>query len=1141
MKSGPRNNQPMPQGTGEAIRCSSCGYENPPEGRFCGECGAKLTRACPECGRESPAGQRFCGGCGQQLRAEAPQTQPPPESTVPDHLAAKIRAGAGALEGERKQVTVLFADVVGSMELASRTDPEAWRAIMKRLFSLSCDAVHRYEGTVDKFTGDGMMAIFGAPIAHEDHARRACYAALELQEALAAYAAELRVEQSLELAIRIGLNSGEVVVGMIGDDLEMDYTAIGHTVGLAERAEQLAEPGKTYLTEHTAALVEGYLELTDLGEFEPKGAGGPLRIYDLASRGEATGRVEAHRRRGLSHFVGRESEMGALEEAREQALAGQGQVVGVVGEAGVGKSRLCYEFAERCRERGMPVYHVAAQAHAKSVPLAPVLALLRNFFAIGERDPDRLARQRIEEAATALDPGLGEELPLLFELLAVADPERPAERMAPEARQRRLLALLRRLARAQSAQQPGLIVFEDLHWLDPASEAYLANHVEALQGTQSMLLVDFRPEYRTAWMSRSYYRQLALTPLGAEASEQMLAELLGSDPSLDGLAELIAERSEGNPFFIEEIVQAQVEEGSLTGERGAYRLVGPIEQVSVPASVQAVLAARIDRLSERDKAVLGAAAVIGREFSQPILEPVAGLPPDELEEALRELASAEFVYLGELTPEPIYLFKHALTQEVAYGSQLEERRRALHAKAAEAIASTNPERLEERAALIADHWEAAGEQLEAARWHARAAAWAGTGDPAAAFSHWQRVRKLADELPESRESAGLGLAASNFLLAFGWRLGIGREQAERLFGEGERIAAQAGDRTAQGLLLVNYSNIKVLNDGRLGEAARLARQAVALAEEAGDAALYVALASLSLHPVTVIGEIRESIAVADRAIELAGGDPTVGAGLGIACPYAFCVGYKGMDLAFLGEVEEAGRQIARGREIATEQGDAEVLGWTHQWSCFHSYYLGEPGTALGHARRAVEIGERIGDWFARSWDWLFLGVAEVMREDWQAALEALERSREICREERTAVEAEPWRLGFLAEAHLGLGEAMRAREAAGEGVAIARAQGNVLGEIVASLAQARVLLGADGSDARAEIEAVLARALELIRRTGMRAYEPHVHLVLAELVRQSGDETVWREKLSEAQRLFTEIGASGYAERTATQLAVATS
>jgi class 3 adenylate cyclase/tetratricopeptide (TPR) repeat protein len=1060
---------------------------------------------------------------------------------APETLAEKIANARPAIEGERKQITVLFVDVVGSMELTRALGAERWGVVLDRFLAIASAAIHDFEGTVSHFTGDGLMAVFGAPVAHEDHARRACLAVLQLQRGLRPLARELADADGVDIAIRCGLNSGEVVVGKIAEDLRMEFVPLGNTTNLAKRLESLAPPGSTVISTATAALVEGEFELAELAQHEIKGVPEPQPVFELLGRGPARTRLEAAEARGLSRFVGREREMAMLEQARETALAGDGQVVGIVGEAGVGKSRLCYEFEVRCRARGMPVYHVAGQAHAKSVPLASVLQLLRDFFAIGEDDPDRLARQRIEETISALDPGLSEELPLLFEFLSVSDPERPAERMDPEARQRRLLALLRRLARAQSAQQPELIVFEDLHWLDSASEAYLANHVEALQGTRSMLLVDFRPGYQAAWMSRSHYRELALSPLGAEASERLLADLLGSDPSLDGLAELIGERGEGNPLFIEEIVQSLVAQGSLLGERGAYRLVGTIEQVAVPPSVQAVLAARIDRLDEREKSVLGAAAVIGREFVQPTLERLTGLAAGELEEALGELASAGFVYLRELTPEPLYLFKHALAQEVAYGSQLEERRRALHAKAAEAIASVKPERLDERAALVAGHWEAAGEQLEAARWHARAAAWAGTGDPAAAFSHWQRVRELSDQLPESEEKATLGLSSRTFLLNLGWRLGIGREEAERLFGEGERIAAKAEDIRSRALLLGTYALTKAVSQGRLGEAAQLARQAVALAEESGDPALEVALATGACHCLALVGRLRESIAMADRAIALAGGDPSVGAGPLVGCPLAFSHAYRGLDLANLGELEEAGREIARGREIAGELGDAEVVGFTHLFACRHACLLGEAESTLGHARRAVEIAERIGDSFARSRAWMYLGMAQVMRERWQPALEALERSREICREQRTAVEVEPSRLALLAEAHLGLGEAERAREAAGEGVAIARAQENPQSGLIASLAQARVLLGTDGADARTEIEAALAHALELIRRTDMRAYEPHVHVTLAELARQSDDGRAWREELSEAQRLFTEIGASGYAERVAGELAVVTS
>jgi class 3 adenylate cyclase/tetratricopeptide (TPR) repeat protein len=1113
--------------------CSSCGHPNREGARFCAQCATPLIDSvtCPSCGSAHPPAARHCDRCGQALTdARVPIAGLDPRSRPPEHLAEKIRAGRATLEGERKQVTVLFADVIGSMELAEQSDPEQWRRVMDRFFSILCAGVYRFEGTVDKFTGDGIMALFGAPIAHEDHARRACYAALALQRELAAYAAELRRAHGLGFSVRMGLNSGEVVVGAIGEDLAMEYTAVGHTVGLAQRIEQLAAADRVYLSEHTASLVEGYLALSDLGEFQVKGASRPLRVHELTGVGAARGRLDVERARGFSRFVGRDEELGVLEGALEWAFAGEGQVIGIVGEAGVGKSRLCHEFVERRRARGTPVYHLAGQAHAKSVPLLPVLQFLRSYFEISERDSERTARERIAGKLVLLDKSFDEDLPLIFDFLAVPDPLRPVTRMDPEARQRQLLGLMKRLVRAESAREPGVTVVEDLHWLDPASEAFLANQVEAVQGTRSLTVVNFRPEYQAPWMSRSYYRQIALAPLGPEATEEMLRFLLGGDPSLDGLSELIRGRTRGNPFFIEELVQTLHETGSLGGERGAYRLAAPVDEAAVPVSVQAVLSARIDRLSEREKGVLQAAAVIGKEFSQPVLEGVVDLVPHELEDALRNLVAGEFVYEQELYPEALYAFKHPLTQEVAYGSQLDERRAPVHAAVARAIAAQYPERLDERAALLAGHWEAAGESLQAARWHARAAAWAGSGDPTQALGHWRKVRELADTLGESAETTALGLTARISLLNYGWRLGISREEAETVFTEAERMAAKAGDIRSRAILLYVYGTVRGTGDGNVREYARLGRQAFALAEESGDPALCIAVANSS-YALYCIGEHREAVANFDRVIELACGDPTVGAGIIVGCPYAWCHVFKGGVLVELGKLEEARRLIEQGRKIASEQGDIETVGWSHNWSVWLAYFQGEPEGTLGHARQALEIAERIGDSFSRTYAWFCLGCAEWMRGEWRRAIEALERSAAIAREGRTGVEADAWRLALLGESYLGLGDVERARALVAEGLEIAHARGDRSREAYASLSLARVLLGSAGTAARAQIEAALARALELAREMGAMAFEPLVHVELAELARRSGEEKGRERELREAHRLFTEIGASGHAER----------
>jgi class 3 adenylate cyclase len=458
-----------------------------------------------------------------------------PRDYTPRHLSEKILRSRSALEGERKQVTVLFADVKGSLELAERVDAEAWHAILDRFFQILADGVHRFEGTVNQYTGDGVMALFGAPIAHEDHAQRACYAALHLRDDLRRYANELRRERGLDFSVRMGLNSGDVVVGKIGDDLRMDYTAQGHTVGLAARMQQLAEAGKPYLTAETAARVDGYFALEDLGEFQVKGLDGPVPVHALEGVGALRTRFDVSRTRGLSRFVGRAEEAEAIEHALQGAIAGVGRVVGVVGEAGVGKTRLCFEFAERCRARVIPVREAHAVPHGRMLPLLPVLELLRGFFGIGERDGEREVRQKIAGSLLLLDRELEEALPLLFDLLGAPDPERPAMEMDPDVRERRLFGVVRRVVQARSREEPAVILVEDLHWLDGASDAFLATLVEALPGTRTLLLLNFRPEYRADWMAKSSYQQLPLLPLGPEAMDELVGELLGDDPSLDGV------------------------------------------------------------------------------------------------------------------------------------------------------------------------------------------------------------------------------------------------------------------------------------------------------------------------------------------------------------------------------------------------------------------------------------------------------------------------------------------------------------------------------------------------------------------------------------------------------------------------------
>src|SRR5262245_23927781 len=814
--------------------CPSCGHGNRSDRCFCTECGSQLSRTCGTCGRAVESSEKFCGSCGAALRGASALAERAPATYTPLHLAEKILGSRAALEGERKQVTVLFADVKGSMDLAEGLDLEEWHRVMDRFFTILAAGVHRFEGTVNQFTGDGIMALFGAPIAHEDHAQRACWAALHLQESLRAYADELRRTRGLNFSVRMGLNSGDVVVGQIGDDLRMDYTAQGHTVGLAQRTEQLAEAGRIYLTEHTAALVGGYFRLRDLGTFTLKGVRHPVHIHELEGAGASRTRFDVARARGFSRFVGRADEMAAVEAAMAPAFEGRGRVIGVVGEPGVGKSRLCHEVTERARARGVPVHIAHCVAHGKMIPFLPVLELMRDFFGVSEQDGDEAARRKIAGTLLLLDQALTDDLPLVFDFLGVADPADPPLRMDPEARQRRLFALMKRGAQARSRREPELLLLEDLHWIDGGSAPFVETLVDAVAGTRTLLLVTFRPEYHAGWMQNLHYLQLPLLPLGPEASSELLRELLGSDPSLAGLTERIAERTAGNPFFAEEIVQALADAGSLDGSKGAYRLRAPVETLVLPASVQVVLGARIDRLPEREKHVLQTAAVIGKEFGEPVLRRVEGLPEAELAAALRALSQAELVYETALYPEAEYTFKHPLTQEVAYGSQLGERRKRVHAAVARAIEATSAEKLDEQAALLAHHWERAGEALVAANWLARAAEWAGARDREAMNRHWARVRALLVDVPESAETRALGVVARSRMIHNVILLGDAGMDTAVLFAEGMALAARLEGPAPRVIMLSEYGAAQADAAGQMHEGlAHLSEGAVLGAPTAG--------------------------------------------------------------------------------------------------------------------------------------------------------------------------------------------------------------------------------------------------------------------------------------------------------------------
>ena len=598
---------------------------------------------------------------------------------------------------------MLFADLKGSMELLADRDPEEARQLLDPVVERMMAAVHRYEGTVNQVMGDGIMALFGAPLAHEDHAVRACYAALAMQAAVKQYAAEVQRSHGVPVQIRVGLNTGEVVVRAIGSDLHMDYTAVGQTTHLAARMEQMALPGSILLTQATLSLAEGYVQVTPLGPMPVKGVAAPLDVFELVGASGIRRRLQATAARGLTRFVGRDTELAALVQALARAEAGHGQVVALVGEAGVGKSRLVYEFVHTHHLQGWRVLESASVSYGKATPYFPIIDLLKRYSHVDDSDDPRTVRAKMTGQILTLDETLHDTMPALLALLDALPADSPFAQLDPPQRRQRTLDALKRVLLRESQVQPLLLVCEDLHWIDSETQALLDSLVESLPTARILLLVNYRPEYQHGWGSKTFYTQIRLDPLPPARADELLQALMGIDPSLAALTPLLIARTEGNPFFLEESVQTLVETQVLVGERGAYHLTHPLASLQMPATVQVVLAARIDRLPPEEKRLLQTAAVIGNEVPLPLLQAIAELPEAGLHRGLAHLQAAEFLYETRLFPEREYTFKHALTHEVTYGSLLQERRRVLHARIVEALEALAGDRVAEQVERLANH------------------------------------------------------------------------------------------------------------------------------------------------------------------------------------------------------------------------------------------------------------------------------------------------------------------------------------------------------------------------------------------------------------------------------------------------------
>jgi len=1117
-------------------QCPRCHAENREGRRFCGECGLSFASACPSCGFLNEGGEKFCGGCGRSLTVTASPVEPrfsSPHTYTPKHLAEKILTSKSALEGERKQVTVLFADLKGSMELLADRDPEEARKILDPVLERMMEAVHRYEGTVNQVMGDGIMALFGAPIAQEDHAIRACYAALSLQGAVKRYAEDLRRAEGIPIQIRVGLNSGEVVVRSIGSDLRMDYTAVGQTTHLAARMEQMATPGTILLTSGTLTLAEGFVQVASLGPMGVKGLPSPIEIFELTAASPVRSRLQAAAARGLTRFVGRGAEIELLRQALERAGGGRGQVVAVVGEPGVGKSRLVWEFTHSHRTHGCLLLEAASVSYGKATTYLPLVELLKSYFQIEARDDGRKMREKVTGKLLSLDRALEPALPVFLSLLDVPVEDPEWTRLDPPQRRRQTQDALKRLVLRESQVQPVLLVVEDLHWIDAETQAWLDLLVESVPTARLLLLVDYRPEYGHGWGRKTYYQQVRLDALPTASAAELVEALLGTASDLEPLQRLLIERTQGNPFFIEESVRALVETRALAGERGAYRLAEPIQNLQLPATAQAILAARIDRLASGDKRLLQAAAVIGKDVPFPLLEAIGEEPAEALREALARLQAGEFLYEARLFPELEYTFKHALTHEVTYRGLLQDRRRALHARIVDAIETLHRDRLGEHVERLAHH-ALRGELGEKAIDYLRQAGLKAAAQSALpdARTWFEQALGVLQALPENRSTLEQGFEIRLGLRAVLTQLGELRPALESMR-EAEALAERLNDEGRRGRVHAFMMHAHSLL-GELDEALATGTHALEIARRLGDLPLRLLATPLLLQAHYHRGEYERVVEVATESLAALPAD-WIYQSLGGSAPPAVYVRFRLIiTLAQLGRFGETAEPMAEAIRIAEVTQHAFTIQLACRGAGTLHLFKGEWLEARSQFEHAITSGRTNAminlplDLAASAWVLAQLGEAGE-------ALSRLRESEQLSERQvaRGTALLHGWNHHMLARGALLLGRLDHARSLADRALEFVSSQPgqaahvrHLLGDIATHPEQFNPDKGAQ----------CYREALALAEERKMRPLVAHCHAGLGRLYHRTGKHERAQEHLATATTMYREMGMTYWLEKTEAEL-----
>jgi class 3 adenylate cyclase/tetratricopeptide (TPR) repeat protein len=1052
------------------MECQACHKANPDLNRFCEHCGVPLALKCPACGFDCASAAKFCGGCGKPLPrgyAEEPAATPPLVSAPPSGW------------GELKQATVLFADIVSSTEQIAQLDPEEAMDRLQPAVTLMCEAVERFGGTVIRTLGDGVMALFGVPKTLEGHARLACEAALQMQQAMA--------RSSSGLSIRIGLHCGLVASDPDAHDGK-GGGAHGLTIHLASRVIGLAPPGGVTMTQDCHELVRGFVEVDSLGRPPLKGIAEPVEIFRLRAFRPAFA-SQYFQQSKLTPFRGREKEMALLQQAQRLTEVGDAQVIGVSGGPGAGKSRLCYEFTQWCRARGRPVFEVRAQLYGSARPLQPVLELMRTFFfGIAAGDDSADCREKIAARLVQLGAAQAGDQELLCDFLDVAEEEgQQGAAMPPKARRARLLAIVSALMK-HSAGTVSIILIEDMHWLDEASEEFVAALVDAISQTRTMVLLNYRSSYRSPWAGRENFREIEAADLSTSDTESIVRELISHRREFQDISQLIARRSGGNPFFAEELVRSLAERGVLSGEPdNPANGIDSVER-ALPATVQAVVGARIDRLRDDEKSVLQMCAIVGKEVPLGILERVTGSPRPQLDRALDALCQVELIQPQPAVGGRRFTFRHPLIQEVAYGTQMKAKRASIHLAVANAMEAYYAAQINEYAALVAHHYEAAGHWLEAAEYCGRSARWLSTSETAEAIKNWRKVRALLLGQPESAQANRLRATACSQIALLGWREGMSLSDVQPFIDEAMGLAREVDSRLTELLLMLEGRMVQASGGPSDWYVANL-QEALALTRKHGDEGRKVVWAALS-QAYGWAGLLEEALQANDAALS---GAATIDSAdrqfIGFD-PEQWIMGMRGRLLTRLSRYHEA-LECWR-RTLAADPAtpiDPAIRAIVHLGQVEYAWCTDNVALAAEHARQVELLADSNAVPYLKTVAAYCLGTARALAGDLAAGIDVFSQAVDLVRSGNIGVEYETEILASLSECHRRNGDTALARSVAGEAIEISRQRSTRLPECRALITLGAALIDEAASGTQSDAEKAFAQAESLIGATGAVIYK----------------------------------------------------